>query len=44
MDSIIKKLFEIKKELDKPFPYSDTDKIQEDFRTEFFIYQMKRTV
>ena len=36
MDSILKQLIEIKKELDNPFPYRDTDKIQEDFRTEFF--------
>lgn len=35
MDNILKQLNEIKNELDKPFPYRDTDKIQEDFRTEF---------
>ena len=35
MDNIIKQLNEIKNELEKPFPYRDTDKIQEDFRTEF---------
>lgn len=37
MDNIIKQLNEIKKELGKTFPYRDTDKIQEDFRTEFLI-------
>lgn len=35
MDSILKQLIEIKKELDNPFLYRDTDKIQEDFPTEF---------
>jgi hypothetical protein len=35
MNNILKQLTEIKNDLDKPFPYRDTDKIQEDFRTEF---------
>ncbi|MEH6958075.1 YxiJ family protein [Neobacillus drentensis] len=35
MDNILKQLTEIKNELGKPFPYSDTDKIQDDFQTEF---------
>ncbi|MEY2196890.1 YxiJ family protein [Neobacillus sp. BF23-41] len=35
MDNILKQLTEIKNELDNPFPYRDTDKIQEDFRSEF---------
>jgi hypothetical protein len=35
MDNILKQLTEIINELHKPFPYTDTDKIQEDFRTEF---------
>jgi hypothetical protein len=35
MDNILKQLTEIKNELDKPFPYRDTDKIQDDFQTEF---------
>lgn len=32
MDEIIRKLIDIKNELYDPFPYKDTDKIQEDFR------------
>ncbi|MFJ6208958.1 YxiJ family protein [Lysinibacillus sp. NPDC092081] len=32
---ILKQLTEIKSELENPFPYRDTDKIQNDFRTEF---------
>jgi hypothetical protein len=35
MENILKQLSDIKKELEKPFPYRDMDKIQEDFRTEF---------
>ena len=35
MDNIIKQLHEIKNDLDKPFPYRDTDQIQIDFQTEF---------
>jgi hypothetical protein len=35
MDNIIKQLTDIKNKLDKPFPYKDTDRIQEDFRVEF---------
>lgn len=35
MDNILKQLTEIKNELDKPCPYRDTDKIQDDFQTEF---------
>jgi len=35
MENFIKQLTEIKYKLDKPFPYRDTVKIQEDFRTEF---------
>jgi YxiJ-like protein len=35
MDNILKQLTEIKNELDNPFPYRDTDKIQDDFQTEF---------
>ena len=35
MESIIKQLIELKEKLEKPFPYQDTDKIQEDFRAEF---------
>ncbi|MGG0655466.1 YxiJ family protein [Rummeliibacillus pycnus] len=35
MDNILKQLTEIKNELHKPFPYTDTDKIQKDFRKEF---------
>jgi hypothetical protein len=35
MDNILKQLTEIKNELDKPFPYRDTDKIQDDFQREF---------
>jgi hypothetical protein len=31
MDNIIKKLSDLKNELDKPFPYRDKDKIQKDF-------------
>lgn len=38
MDSILKQLIEIKKELDNPFPYRDTYKIQEDFRAEFLKF------
>lgn len=36
MENIINQLTDLKNKLDKPFPYRDTDKIQEDFRTEFF--------
>jgi hypothetical protein len=36
MENILRKLTDIKNELDKPFPYMDTDKIQEDFRSDFF--------
>lgn len=35
MDSSLKQLAEINNELDKPFPYRGTDKIQDDFQTEF---------
>ena len=35
MDNILTQLNEIKKELNNPFPYRDTDKIQDDFETEF---------
>lgn len=35
MDNILKQLSDINKELNKPFPYKDTDKLQEDFVTEF---------
>ncbi len=35
MNNIIKQLTDLKNKLRKPFPYRDTDKIQEDFRDEF---------
>ena len=35
MNNILKQLAEIKNDLDKPFPYRDTNKIQDDFQTEF---------
>ncbi|MBP3953118.1 YxiJ family protein [Bacillus suaedae] len=35
MDNIINQLTEIKNDLSKPFPYSDIDKIQEDFSADF---------
>ncbi|MGA3601752.1 YxiJ family protein [Lysinibacillus agricola] len=35
MENIIKQLTDLKNELNKPFPYKDTDKIQEDFRSKF---------
>jgi hypothetical protein len=35
MENIIKRLTVLQYKLGKPFPYRDTDKIQEDFRTEF---------
>ncbi|PGY06423.1 YxiJ family protein [Bacillus sp. AFS031507] len=35
MDNILKKLIDIKYDLDNPFPHRGTDQIQEDFRTEF---------
>ncbi|WP_391122378.1 YxiJ family protein [Psychrobacillus sp. L3] len=35
MDSIVKQLTDIEKELSKPFPYRDTNKIQEDFSEDF---------
>ena len=35
MDNILSQLYEIKNELNNPFPYRDTDKIQDDFQAEF---------
>jgi len=35
MNNILKQLTEIEGELTKPFPYRDTDQIQEDFRVDF---------
>jgi hypothetical protein len=35
MENIIRKLTELKGQLDNPFPYKDTDKIQEDFENHF---------
>ncbi|MEH7610643.1 YxiJ family protein, partial [Gottfriedia acidiceleris] len=35
MEDILKQLNVIKYKLDNPFPYRDTDKIQDDFRKEF---------
>lgn len=35
MENIINQLTDIKSKLDKPFPYRDSDQIQEDFRDEF---------
>ncbi|MFB7142793.1 YxiJ family protein [Gottfriedia sp. NPDC056225] len=35
MENIINQLNDIKFKLDNPFPYRDTDKIQEDFKSEF---------
>ncbi|MFC0561438.1 YxiJ family protein [Halalkalibacter alkalisediminis] len=35
MENVIRKLTEIKSQLDNPSPYKDTDKIQEDFEKHF---------
>lgn len=35
MVNILRKLTEIKNDLANPFPYNDTDKIQEDFQKHF---------
>ncbi|WP_157801030.1 hypothetical protein [Bacillus solitudinis] len=35
MDNILRILADFKNELNNPFPYKETDKIQEDFKKQF---------